>query len=289
MKYPLPLAMPLVLLLASCGASPFQVSRAEHRPPPTPTLSPDLAAMYGPKPDGKLTIPAVPPRDLSEAKKRVEVTYWTAQPAGTIIVDPGMFHLYYVLGHNKAIRYEVSVGKQGYGFAGDAVIPYKRKWPRWTPTPHMLKTTPKLDDPWRNGMPGGLQNPLGARALYLFRNGKDTLYRIHGTPYPWTIGHATTDGCIRLFDQDIVDLYKRVHSGTKVIVRPPQDSGKGTFPPGTPVPAAVLEARSKAVDFATKGPAPSTGPASLSGMPEPSGSASTGTTVGTSGLKTTSG
>lgn len=290
MKHKLPLAILPLMLLAACGTSPFQ-SRAALKPQPPKKLPPDLAAMYGPEPDGKFTIPAVPPQDITEAMKRKEVTYWTSQPAGTIIVDPGMFHLYYVLGHDKAMRYEVSVGKQGYGFSGDAVIPYKRKWPRWTPTPHMLKTTPKLDDPWRNGMPGGLQNPLGARALYLFRHGRDTLYRIHGTPYPWTIGHATTDGCIRLFDQDIINLYKRVRSGTKVIVRPPQDTGKDTFPPGTPVPATVLAARAKAIDFAAKSAAPSTGPASLSGMPDPSAPAANGsgakaTTTGTAAKST---
>ena len=96
----------------------------------------------------------------------------------------------------------------------------------------MLKSDPKLYEPWRKGMDGGLENPLGARALYLYRNGKDTLYRIHGTPYPWTIGKSTTDGCIRLYDQDIVDLYSRVYSGAKVIVLTRRTDGLGHLSAG---------------------------------------------------------
>ena len=283
MTYRLPLALPALLALAACAAPNRQVSRAAQEPPPPPAVIPQVVAMYSARPDGDKTIPAVPTKYLSDNLKREEVTYYTAQPAGTVIVDPGDFHLYYVLGHDRAIRYSVSVGKQGYGFSGEATIPYKREWPRWTPTPSMLKRDPATYDPWRNGMPGGLENPLGARALYLFRGGKDTLYRIHGTPYPWTIGKATTDGCIRLFDQDITDLYGRIRSGAKVIVRPPQDTGKGTFPPGTPVPPEVMAARIKAIAQANGTPVPaSPATASPTTGTQPTGTQTTGTqTTGT--------
>ena len=254
MTYRLPFAIPALLALAACAAPNRQLSRTVPEAPPT--VSPAVVAMYDARPDGDRTIPAVPVQYLSDSKQRKEVTYYTAEPAGTIIVDPGDFHLYYVLGQDRAMRYTASVGKQGYGFSGDATIPFKREWPRWTPTPSMLKRDPALYSPWRNGMAGGLENPLGARALYLFRNGKDTLYRIHGTPYPWTIGKATTDGCIRLYDQDIADLYDRIRSGAKVIVRPPEETGKGTFPPGTPTPPAVMAARAAAIARATGSPAP---------------------------------
>ncbi len=232
---PIP-ALLLTLGLAACGQTFPGISS-----------EPALSRVYGALPDGKLVIPAVPAKDLSEAKRRREVDYWSKEKPGTIVVDPGAFHLYYILGHNRAIRYTVSVGKAGYGFTGTATIPLKRKWPRWTPTANQLRETPELDMPWRNGMPGGLENPLGARALYLFRGGRDTLYRIHGTPYPETIGKATTDGCIRLFDQDIVNLYNRVPPGTKVIVLRPGQTGQGTFPPGSPVPERVRAERAAAL------------------------------------------
>ena len=279
MSYRLPLALPVFLALAACGGPGREASRVAQEPPP-PAVSTAVAAMYSARQDGDRTIPAVPTKYLSDGNKREEVDYWTSQPAGTVIVDPGDFHLYYVLGHDRAIRYSVSVGKQGYGFSGDATIPYKRAWPRWTPTPSMLKRDPKLYDPWRNGMPGGLENPLGARALYLFRNGKDTLYRIHGTPYPWTIGKATTDGCIRLYDQDIADLYGRIRSGAKVIVRPPEDTGKGTYPPGTPATPEVMAARVKAMAFAAGGAPDAAGEGT-------GGKAGEGQGIGTSGTGTT--
>ncbi len=246
MPYRLPLLLSLILLVAACAHPNGPSSFPGADPGAGGPVSPAVVAMYSARPDGDHTIPAVPRKDLSNAKRRVEVTYWTREPAGTIIVDPGDFHLYYVLGHNKALRYTVSVGKQGYGFSGRATIPFKRKWPRWTPTPNQLKRDPALYSPWRKGMDGGLENPLGARALYLYRDGRDTLYRIHGTPYPETIGKATTDGCIRLFDQDIADLYDRVKPWTRVIVRPIGETGLGTYPPGTPVPHAVLAARAAA-------------------------------------------
>lgn len=225
----------LTASLAACG-QPF----------PGGSPLPGSALAYGARRDGDRVVPAVPAQYLSMSKVRREVTYWSREKPGTIIVDPGAFHLYYILGGNKAMRYTVSVGKAGYGFTGTATIAVKREWPRWTPTANQLRRTPELDMPWRHGMPGGLENPLGARALYLYRDGRDTLYRIHGTPYPESIGHSDTDGCIRLFQQDIINLYARARTGAKVIVLRPDQTDLGTYPPGTPVPASVKADRKAA-------------------------------------------
>ena len=119
----------------------------------------------------------------------------------------------------RAIRYGVGVGKQGFEWSGDAVVGMKRRWPRWVP-PHDMVDRNKLAKKWANGMPGGPENPLGARALYLFENNADTLYRIHGTIEPESIGKAASSGCIRMLNEDIVSLYDRVEIGTPVIVRP---------------------------------------------------------------------
>ena len=186
--------------------------------------------MYAAQPDGEREIPAIDPRWLSDDKARREVAYLSDEKPGTIIVDPWTYRLYYLLGNDRAIQYTVGVGRAGRGFAGEAKIPFKREWPRWTPTPGMLSREPEIYEPHRAGMEGGLENPLGARALYLFRGGRDTLYRIHGTPYPWTVGGADSSGCVRLFNQDARDLYDRVNPGDKVIVLPASRAGEGATP-----------------------------------------------------------
>jgi lipoprotein-anchoring transpeptidase ErfK/SrfK len=121
--------------------------------------------------------------------------------------------------NGKAMRYGVGVGREGLAFTGTAEIGRKAEWPHWTPTPDMIKREPKRYAKWAGGMDGGTDNPLGARALYLFKEGKDTLYRIHGTNEPNTIGHAVSAGCIRMMNQDVIDLYRRVPTKTKVVVR----------------------------------------------------------------------
>jgi lipoprotein-anchoring transpeptidase ErfK/SrfK len=120
--------------------------------------------------------------------------------------------------NGKALRYGVGVGKAGLEFQGSASVQMKREWPRWTPTSDMIGRDPGRYAPWKTGMDGGSQNPLGARALYLFKDGKDTLYRIHGTNEPQTIGKAVSSGCIRMLNQDVIDLYGRVPRGSKVVV-----------------------------------------------------------------------
>ncbi|MDF3812721.1 MULTISPECIES: L,D-transpeptidase [Rhodopseudomonas] len=147
------------------------------------------------------------------------VDFPSQEPVGTIIVDPKQRFLYLVSEHGKAIRYGVGVGKAGLEFTGTATVAYKKQWPRWTPTNDMIRREPDRYSQWRQGMDGGSRNPLGARALYLFKNGKDTLFRIHGTTEPDSIGKAVSSGCIRMVNQDIIDLYSRIPRGTKVIVR----------------------------------------------------------------------
>ncbi|SFP93107.1 L,D-transpeptidase catalytic domain [Tranquillimonas alkanivorans] len=196
-----------------------------------PSLPADVRAMYDRIEDKGEIIPAVPEDVLSERNRRQEVDYWTDEEPGTIVVDPHARFLYLVLEGDRAMRYGVAVGDDGRGFAGTGNIPFTREWPRWTPTQNMLERDPEKYGPYRDGMEGGIENPLGARALYLFKDGRDTLYRIHGTNDPFSIGKATSAGCIRLFNQDILDLHERVRAGAKVVVLSETESGKGTNPP----------------------------------------------------------
>lgn len=147
------------------------------------------------------------------------VGYETNEPRGTIVVDPGNRFLYLVLGGGQAKRYGIGVGREGFDWSGTASIKRKAKWPSWVP-PKDMQLRDKEAAKWRNGMPGGPNNPLGARALYLYQGEVDTLYRIHGTREPRSIGHAVSSGCIRMLNPDIVELFDRVPLGTKVVVLP---------------------------------------------------------------------
>lgn len=151
--------------------------------------------------------------------RRREVAFKTGEPAGTIIVDPKKRYLFHVKGNGRAMRYGVAVGQEGKGWAGEAVIKRKVKWPRWTPTKEHLAAFKSLEK-WKGGMPGGRGNPLGARALYLFQGEADTLYRIHGTIRPNSIGKYVTNGCVRMLNVDVAHLYDQVDIGTRVIVLP---------------------------------------------------------------------
>ncbi|MFN3889483.1 MAG: L,D-transpeptidase [Beijerinckiaceae bacterium] len=184
-----------------------------------PNIHPEYYAVYGPRPDEEFPLPAV---DLSEVEPRFlrqEVEFSLSQPVGTIVVDPAERFLYYVHARGSAIRYGVGVGRAGYQFSGNAYVGRKARWPRWTPTPSMIADNPEKNGPWARGMEPGLENPLGARALYLYNNGRDTMYRIHGTNEPWSIGENVSSGCIRMFNQDVIDLYERAPTGTRVLVR----------------------------------------------------------------------
>ncbi|MGE7418330.1 L,D-transpeptidase, partial [Methylobacterium tarhaniae] len=158
--------------------------------------------------------------------------YSRAEPPGTLVVDPGNKFLYLVRENGRALRYGVGVGRAGLAWSGTARVGRKAEWPRWTPTPDMIAREPDRNGPWRNGMAGGPGNPLGPRALYLFDGPRDTLYRIHGTTEPHTIGTDVSSGCIRMFNQDVIDLYGRVPVETRVVVLP---AGEHVEPAGTPV------------------------------------------------------
>mgnify|MGYP002621974008 CR=1 FL=1 len=202
----------MLLALAACAST-------EPPAEPPPAIRPELAAMYGAMEDNGHHIPAVDPNLLTGDKTRQMMDYWTDEKPGTIIVDPHARYLYQVRPGNKAMRYAVAVGAAGYGFTGEAHIPYQRDWPSWKPTDNMVATQPELYGPLKGGLRGGVDNPLGSRALYLYKGGRDTMYRIHGTMDPSSIGKATSAGCIRLFNQDIMDLFDEIPSGTAVKVR----------------------------------------------------------------------
>lgn len=142
----------------------------------------------------------------------------TGESAGTIVIDPHERFLYLVQDDGTAIRYGVGVGREGFAWSGEAVVRRKLEWPDWHPPAEMVARDPKAR-PYANGMPGGPNNPLGARSMALWENGKDTLFRIHGTIEPYSIGKAVSSGCIRMLNQDVIDLYERVPIGTKVVVR----------------------------------------------------------------------
>lgn len=164
----------------------------------------------------------VAPVDLSTIPAqyhRRQISDPTGEPAGTIVVDPAQRYLYLVLGDGQAMRYGIGVGREGFAWNGTATIENKRKWPSWHP-PVEMQARDENARKWKDGMPGGPSNPLGARALYLYKGGKDTLYRIHGTNEPRSIGRAMSSGCIRMLNADVIDLYERVPLGTRVVVLP---------------------------------------------------------------------
>jgi len=151
--------------------------------------------------------------------RRQHVRYQTTEPPGTVVVDTSNRYLYLVSGGGRAIRYGIEVGREGLAWNGVANIARKAEWPKWTPPAEMVARDPRTA-PYAGGMPGGPENPLGARALYLYQDGRDTLYRIHGGGKPRTLGKATSSGCIRLLDHDAIDLYQRVPIGARTVVLP---------------------------------------------------------------------
>ncbi len=183
-----------------------------------PAIPASYLAMYAAVEGEQFPIPATDLRSIDPKFYRREVDYPTHEPTGTIVVDTAARYLYLVGENGRAMRYGIGVGKAGLEFEGAGVVQYKREWPRWTPTQAMVEREPERYGPLASGMEPGPTNPLGPRALYLFKDGKDTLYRIHGTTESWTIGKAISSGCIRLLNQDILDLYRRVPNGTRVVV-----------------------------------------------------------------------
>ncbi|EEP63655.1 Hypothetical protein, conserved [Brucella abortus str. 2308 A] len=175
-------------------------------------------ASYSSVSDAGYAIPAIPSEKIPAQYRRQVVKYATDEKPGTIIVDTREKFLYLIMPEGKAVRYGIGVGRRGFEWSGTARVAMKREWPTWTPPSAMIKRQPELAK-YRNGMDPGLRNPLGARALYLYNKGGDTGYRLHGTPEWWSIGKAMSSGCIRLMNQDIIDLYNRVEQGAKVVVK----------------------------------------------------------------------
>jgi lipoprotein-anchoring transpeptidase ErfK/SrfK len=193
--------------------------------PPLPVGSdPDVTGSIGPKPHAHPLPPEVRPERVDAAKelpsqfRRQLVDYRTSEPAGTIVIDTANTYLYLVLGNDKAMRYGVGVGREGFTWAGTQRISRMAEWPDWNPPAEMIEREPYLP----RFMAGGEGNPLGARALYL----GNTIYRIHGTNQPSTIGTFVSSGCIRLTNQDIIDLHARVQLGARVVVLQGQSSQK---------------------------------------------------------------
>lgn len=190
--------------------------------PITPVTGYAAVGAYGPVAD-KFPVAEVDTSQIDPAYLRREVAYATTQPPGTVVIDPREHFLYLVQPGGTAIRYGVGVGKEGFGWSGAATINSKQEWPDWYPPKEMIERRPDIKPQLTQlrsgqGVAGGLSNPLGARAMYLWQNGKDTLYRIHGTLEPETIGTNVSSGCIRMINQDAIDLYNRIPVGTKVIV-----------------------------------------------------------------------
>jgi len=185
-----------------------------------PVSDPLHKVIYGSQRDDGRSLPAIPLTRVDPTMLRQQVSYQTAEPPGTIVVDTKAKFLYLVEPGGKAMRYGVGLGRAGFSWTGRGVIQWKQKWPRWTPSGEMVARQPELRSfaASEGGLEAGLNNPLGARALYIFQDGKDTLYRVHGTPDWQSVGKSTSSGCVRLFNQDIIDLYDRVGDKSPIVV-----------------------------------------------------------------------
>jgi lipoprotein-anchoring transpeptidase ErfK/SrfK len=212
----------LAVMVVMAGCDPAAMEPAESPPiaeqvPAEPEVDPELAAMYARRADGDRMLPAVDVAAFHRELLRNQVEYATAEPPGSIIIDTRGPFLYFVEPGGMATRYGIAIGREGFGWTGDGTIQRTARWPRWTPPPEMIERDPSLEK-WRDGQPGGVDNPLGARALYIYFGGRDSGYRIHGTNTPKSIGWAASSGCFRMLNQDVIDLYDRVQMGAKVVV-----------------------------------------------------------------------
>jgi len=209
-----------VFALSACTTTqPYTAYRDQPEGPvePEPSMYDQI---YGTTLDGGYEIPAVPWRKIDQRFLRQMVSDPTGERPGTIVVDTAQHHLYLVTGNGQAMRYGVGLGRAGFEWAGRANVQWKQAWPKWTPPDEMIARQPELEQySVRNGgMPPGLMNPLGARALYIFQNNEDTLYRLHGSPEWNSIGKSVSSGCVRLINQDIIDLYNRVPGKAPILV-----------------------------------------------------------------------
>jgi lipoprotein-anchoring transpeptidase ErfK/SrfK len=196
----------LAAMLAALVRTPATAQSLSFPLPPPPSMTGEMKIDDQPG-----YVPGADEEQLPEAFQRQVVFFRTTEPPGTIVVHTSERYLYIVQGNNRALRYGIGVGRDGFQWAGQLRIARKAEWPDWTPPTEMIERQPYLPR-WMAGGPG---NPLGARALYLGA----TVYRIHGTNQPQTIGHAVSSGCFRLVNGDVIDLYNRVPVGTRVVVR----------------------------------------------------------------------
>jgi lipoprotein-anchoring transpeptidase ErfK/SrfK len=200
--------------------------------PPPPPVADSMAdapgpkkfsALYAPVTSDPFPVPGLKPTDMDQNFTRTTVDYITKEAPGTIVIDPARHYLYLVEEGGKAMRYGVGVGREGFGWSGVATINSKQEWPDWYPPKEMIERQRDLRAHLSElqsgvGVKGGPHNPLGARAMYLWQDKKDTLFRIHGTLEPHSIGKSVSSGCIRMINQDVIDLYNRTPVGTKVVV-----------------------------------------------------------------------
>ena len=195
-----------------------------------PALPGASAMPRSPAPETQSALPVVQVQATQSKKPKPEfwrkkVRLQTSEKPGTIIIDTNTKYLYYVEGNNRATRYGVGVGRDGFGWSGTVQVGRKAEWPDWRPPASMIARERAKGRILPAHMKGGPNNPLGARALYLYKGGRDTIFRIHGTNQPWTIGQNMSSGCIRMMNEDVQHLYGRAGVGSKVIVIGP--NGKG--------------------------------------------------------------
>jgi lipoprotein-anchoring transpeptidase ErfK/SrfK len=207
------------LTLAGCVSTrqPAPAPVVVIPPPPPPTPS-----MYLAMPNERFPIPEVDVSQVDQKWWRRDVDYPTDEKVGTVIVDTPSRYLYHVGSNGRATRYGIGVGREGFEWAGRGHIAYKREWPRWTPPNEMVARRPDLE-PYsidNGGMGPGLDNPLGARALYIHEGNRDTIYRIHGNQEFSSIGRAVSSGCVRMINQDVIHLADNVRDGSTIVVIP---------------------------------------------------------------------
>ncbi|WP_208995701.1 L,D-transpeptidase [Pannonibacter tanglangensis] len=224
----------LLIAGALAGCQTVTIPRVVGLPgqPPLPDEKFDYALAYAARKDGQFDIPAIKYQSFDRKFWRQVVHYPNKLEPGSIVVDPHNHFLYWTLGGDKALRYGIGVGKAGFAWSGVAVIRMKQEWPRWFPPKEMIARRPELKKYENEPMEGGPKNPLGARALYLWQGNVDTLFRIHGTTEPDSIGKSVSSGCIRMWHQDVIDLYQRVPMNTRVFVIGPD----GKIPEAPPKP-----------------------------------------------------
>ncbi len=196
---------------------PFPASASRPIVPPT---AEELEAMYGSRQDGDYVLPAIPYDKIDPRFYRQRVVNTTGEQPGTVVVETPSRFLYVVEPGGTAMRYGVGIGRDGFAWEGEGIIQWRQHWPHWKPPNEMVARQPELAkySIANGGMEPGVENPLGARALYIFQNNQDTLYRLHGSPHWESIGKAASSGCVRLINQDVIDLYDRVPFHAKIVV-----------------------------------------------------------------------